>query len=218
MSSLRRIQSSKANGARSKGPSTAAGKLRSSLNAIRHGLCAKSTIMEDESGAGFPILLQQHIDRFRPGGEVEFGMIEEMSAACWRERSAWSMESRLIDSQTARHPECDALDRMVTAFRGFAASRSLSLLNRYETRLHRLYQRALLTFVVRRSVVLPNEPSPISEHSPLALKPPKPQQSTDSEALTNTRLSRPRPSPATRSPAPIATAARPSAPQTRRRA
>jgi hypothetical protein len=57
--------------------------------------------MEDESGAGFPILLHQHIDRFRPAGNVEFAMIEEMSAARWRQRSAWSMETLLIDTQTA---------------------------------------------------------------------------------------------------------------------
>jgi hypothetical protein len=171
MSSLRRIQSSKANGALSKGPSTPAGKLRSSLNAIRHGLCSKTTIVEDESGERFSILMQQHIDRFRPAGDVEFAMIEEMSAACWRRRRAWSMETRLIDTQTARHPEGDALDRMVTVFRGPEASHALSLFNRYETRLHRLYQRSLLTFVVRRSAKAPNDPSPISEHLGLTVKP-----------------------------------------------
>jgi hypothetical protein len=172
MSSLRRIQASKANGALSKGPSTPAGKLRSSLNAIRHGLCSKATIVEDDSLEGFSILLQQHLDRFRPAGDVERAMIEEMSAACWRQRKAWSMETRLIDAQAARHPEGDALDRMVTVFHGPEASHSLSLFNRYETRLHRLYQRSLLTFVVRRSVKAPNDPSPISEHLDLALKPP----------------------------------------------
>jgi len=206
MSSLRRIQSSKANGALSKGPSTPAGKLRSSLNAIRHGLCAKSTIVEDESGEGFPILLQHHLDRFRPAGEVEFAMIEEVSAACWRQRSAWSMETRLIDTQTARHPEGDALDRMVTAFHGFAAAHSLTLVHRYEARLHRLYQRSLRAFIMRRTVNLPNDPSPISGHSHLS-------QITDSEALGRVCFSLPQPSSTSaHRPATATKAAKPPAP------
>lgn len=185
MSSLRRIQSSKANGARSKGPSTPAGKLRSSLNAIRHGLCAGSTVVEDEPGEDFPILLQQHIDRFRPAGEVEFGMIEEMCAACWRQRSAWSIETRILDTETAAQPDGDARRRMATAFHGLTAAHSLSLVHRYEARLHRLYQRSLRTFILRRRVDLPNKPSPISEHSPLAVEPSPAHQAADSEALGN---------------------------------
>src|ERR1700693_746490 len=185
MSSLRRIQSSKANGALSKGPSTPAGKLRSSLNAIRHGLCAESTVVEDEPGENFPILLQQHIDRFQPAGEVEFGMIEEMCAACWRQRSAWSIETRILDTQTAAQPDGDARLRMATAFHGLTAAHSLSLVHRYEARLHRLYQRSLRTFILRRRVDLPNKPSPISEHSPLAVEPSPAHQAADSEALGN---------------------------------
>jgi hypothetical protein len=208
VSSLRRIKSSKSNGALSKGPSTPAGKLRSSLNAIRHGLCSKTTIVEDDSLDGFSLLLQQHLDRFRPAGDVERAMIEEMSAACWRQRRAWSMETRLIDTQTARHPEGDALDRMVTVFRGLESSHSLSLFNRYETRLHRLYQRSLLTFVVRRSVKAPNDPSPISEHLDRAVKPPSPEPFTASKAPDSKRFRLSQPSASALSRATAASARR----------
>jgi hypothetical protein len=174
MSSLRRVQSSKANGALSKGPSTPAGKLRSSQNATTHGLCATCLVLDDESRPHFLTLLQQHVDRFRPGDEVEHGMIEEMTAACWRQRRAWSIETRMFNTHMARSKDGDALDRMVDAFDIMAAAPSLSLLQRYETRQHLMYQRALRTFIMLRGVKIPNDPSPISEHSPPAPAPPPP--------------------------------------------
>jgi hypothetical protein len=178
MSSLRRIQSSKSNGALSKGPSTPAGKERSSLNAIRHGLCAKCIVVEGESRENFLILVQQHVDRFRPADEVEFGMIEEMCASYWRQRRAWSLETGMFNKQMALQPDAGMTDRMmdsmVVAFDALAASHSLSLLHRYETRLHLMYQRALRTLIMLRPADMPNDPSPISEHSPEAAEQPLP--------------------------------------------
>src|ERR1700678_2582366 len=180
MSSLRRVQSSKATGALSKGPSTPAGKRNSSQNAIRHGLCAKCIVVEGESRENFLILLQQHVDRFRPAGEVEFGMIEEMCASYWRQRRAWSLETAMFNKQMALQPDGNMMERMVVAFDTLAASPSLSLLHRYESSLHLMYQRALRTLIMLRTIDqpdddtpnqdLPNEPSPISEHSPPAVE------------------------------------------------
>jgi hypothetical protein len=178
MSSLRRVQSSKANGALSKGPSTPAGKQRSSLNALRHGLCANCIVLDHESRENFLILLQQHVDRFQPANEVESGMIEEMCAAYWRQRRAWAIETALLDKQIALHTEGSNADRLAAAFDTLAAAPGLSLLHRYETRQHLMYQRALRTFIMLRTVKLPNDPSPISEH------PPAVDQPTDSEPLS----------------------------------
>jgi hypothetical protein len=216
MSSLRRVQSSKANGALSKGPSTPAGKLRSSQNAVTHGLCATCLVLDDESREHFLALLQQHVDRFRPADEVEHGMIEEMTAACWRQRRAWSIETRMFNTHMARSKDGDTLDRMVDAVEIMAAAPSLSLLQRYETRQHLMYQRALRTFIMLRGVKVPNDPSPISEHPPEAL--PKPEavpkivekavqpQPADPEALGSACFSLHQSSPAQPS------AAKPSAP------
>src|SRR6202161_1795974 len=148
MSSLRRVQSSKANGALSKGPSTPAAKKRSSLNALRHGLCAKCIVLDHESREDFLILLQHHVDRFQPANEVEFGMIEEMCAAYWRQRRAWSIETASLDTQIALQPAVNNPERMAASFDILAASPSLPLLHRYETRLHLMYQRALRTLIM----------------------------------------------------------------------
>src|ERR1700722_5094045 len=168
MSSLRRTESSKANGALSKGPVTPEGKRNSSQNAIIHGLLADCIVLEDESRENFLVLLQQHVDHFKPVDEVEFGMIEEMCAARWRQRRAWAIETRLFETQTARPVDGDSLDRMADAVDFMAAAPSLSLVHRYETRLHIMYQRALNNLITLRKVKAPNEPSPISEHPPEA--------------------------------------------------
>jgi len=133
-------------------------------------------------------------------------MIEEMTAACWRQRRAWSIETRMFNTHMARSKDGDTLDRMVDAFDIMAAAPSLSLLQRYETRQHLMYQRALRTFIMLRGVKIPNDPSPISEHPPEA-KPeavPKiavqdiiqPQPAIDPEALGSACFSLHQPSPA----------------------
>jgi hypothetical protein len=67
-------------------------------------------------------------------------MIEEMCAAYWRQRRAWSLETGMFNKQMANQPDGGMtdrmMDRMVGAFDTLAASPSLSLLHRCETRLH----------------------------------------------------------------------------------
>src|ERR1019366_2200917 len=85
MSSILRIESSRANGAKSRGPVTAIGKAASAANAIhahgavtpegkarasqnatRHGMLAQSIVLPSESDAGFTALLAELLDEFQP--------------------------------------------------------------------------------------------------------------------------------------------------------
>jgi hypothetical protein len=157
-SSLRRILSSRANGARSRGPKTIAGKQRSSLNALRHGLLAKQVVLSSEATGNFDCLIDQHVRRFGPADGVELGMIEEMAAAFWRLRRAWAIETSLMDQGVEAAQSRDAVARIAAAFSNLAASPQLGLLHRYEARLHRMYQRAMNTFLLLHKTKLPNEP------------------------------------------------------------
>ena len=190
MTSLRQINASRANGARSRGPITPEGKERSSINALRHGLLAECLILRNESRECFDDLVTQHTRRFAPADGVEFAMIEEMVAANWRMRRAWAIENRLMEKAIRNQPPGDEASRIADAFSELAASPELSLLHRYETRLHRIYQRALNNLVMLgesdlpelpneigwpgnlatpvdengAGTILPKEPSPISGH------------------------------------------------------
>ena len=81
MSSNRRKKSSRANGAKSNGPSSPEGKKRSSRNAVQHGLLAQCLLLTGEDAKNFDILVQNHDRRFQPADGIEFGLVEEMCAA-----------------------------------------------------------------------------------------------------------------------------------------
>ena len=167
MSSLERVIASRASGARSRGPITPAGKSHSSRNAIRHGLLANCVVLENESREGFDSLLAQFVARLGPADGVELGLIEEMLSAFWRQRRAWAMETRIMDTAISREPpDRDELTRLADAFTSVAVHQQLELMHRYETRLHRIFQRALSNFIRMRALtvpprkksILPNEP------------------------------------------------------------
>jgi hypothetical protein len=93
MSSDRRIAASQANGRLSHGPKTPEGKQRSSLNAMRHGLCAAIIVLPGENPQGFHDLMEQYVKRFCPD---EYTFIEEMAATYWRQRRGWCIETTLL--------------------------------------------------------------------------------------------------------------------------
>jgi hypothetical protein len=157
MSSNRKILSSRANGALSGGPLTSAGKHHSSVNATRHGLLSKTIVLANESKEGFEALLCQYLNRFGPVDDVELGIIEEMVASFWRMRRAWAIETGLLDKGLDTQEPGDEIARIAATFSAAAATPQLGLLHRYESRLHRIFQRALHNLFLLRNLELPNE-------------------------------------------------------------
>jgi hypothetical protein len=161
MSSDRRIQSSRANGRLSKGPVTAAGKQRSSQNALCHGLLSRCLVLDTESPEAFQELLDSHIERLQPADGLELGIVEEMAASTWRLRRSWAVETRTIDSAVDPLPGTDAIGRMTDGFNAGAGTAGLPLTHRYETRLHMMFRRGLRNLLLLRSAIpLPADPAP----------------------------------------------------------
>ena len=67
MSSQRKLEANRMNAKRSTGPRTSPGKLRSSMNARKHGLTGKSIVIGDEDPKEFDAFRAALEHDFQPG-------------------------------------------------------------------------------------------------------------------------------------------------------
>jgi len=183
-----RTATNRANAAKSTGPITPEGKLKSSQNATKHGLLARSIVLEGEVLERFTALLDSLIDLFQPGTCVESALVENMAVARWRQMRLWGMEqadmaremqkqalrpgNEEANEETAAH---DAHTHSAIAFRTLCDhSRSLDTFNRYETRFERQYLRSLdrlekmraKSVFAKRSHLGERDPAPSPEIDP----------------------------------------------------
>ena len=194
MSSLLRIESSRANGAKSRGPvteegkriaransarstgpATPEGKAVSSRNALRHGLLSDSIVLPGESLERFDDLLATLKAELRPETPIESAYVEKMAVAYWRQMRLWCLEKLQFVHETRKQEALnegeDSAMCTALAFRALCdETRALELLNRYESRFDRQYQRSLANFNAHRdkrngtaeTQNLPNEVNPTS--------------------------------------------------------
>lgn len=163
------IEASRLNGAKSKGPVTEEGRSRSSQNASRHGMAGhKLMAIEGESQQEWQENVEEHVREFQPESKLEWQLVVEIAAATWRLRRSKFVETAMIDLEIARQRSglsetCETVDeplRHASAMLSLAGN--INLLDRYETRAARAYERAVRNFdslrARRRKVFLPNEP------------------------------------------------------------
>ncbi len=185
MTSRIRIRSSRANGALSRGPKTAEGKLRAAGNRVAHGLYSNRVVLKSESQQEFDELRRQFIAKLSPQNDRESALIEEMAAAKWRSRRIWITETRLLtEAMDAVDPArlLDPIGRFSAAFSKLACEDSaFQQLPRLEGRYQRQYDRALQAFqaaqnehsnplnetLISRDAVQPTQTHPKKEDSNL---------------------------------------------------
>ncbi len=168
--STRRLEANRANAKKSTGPKTAEGKAKCSKNAITHGLCASTLVLETEDAEKYNHLRDNYVTRFAPRDLVEMDLVERMVHATWVTQRTWTLETDTIDLQIFRMR--GSLDRefaeipphMRTAFaiEELAKKPVLSLLQRYEARQTNEYQRALKTLQELRKTVPLAAPGPLA--------------------------------------------------------
>jgi hypothetical protein len=158
MSTERQQNASRANGSKSRGPTTPEGKLASSRNAITHGMLSSTIVLNGESTDRFLGLLADLFEEFQPQTPFEQSLIENMAVARWRQMRIWGMEKASMEHEMHRQsapsnsaaldPSEQAATRAAIAFRTLSDdSRSLELINRYESRYDRQYLRAHRRFL-----------------------------------------------------------------------
>jgi hypothetical protein len=99
MTSFRQIEANRGNAVKSTGPSTEEGKLRSRLNAIRHGLCAETVIDIIEDSEDYRTFEAAIIADYDAETAVEGELVLRLASLLWRLRRATSIETDLLRIQ-----------------------------------------------------------------------------------------------------------------------
>ena len=116
-----RAAASRANGAKSRGPTTAEGKARSAQNALKHGLCAKKhVLLPDDSRAEFKALESALLEDLRPAGALQTLLAHRLVAAVWRLARADRLEFGLFAGGAAHEGPGRTLVRDGRAAAAFA--------------------------------------------------------------------------------------------------
>ena len=156
---------SRLNGRKSQGPVTQMGKDRVRMNAITHGLTAKTTVLLHENKDQFQHLLISLLDDFRPATDAEFLCVEEMAMAKWRLRRVIGIETAACDLRIAA-VKLPSPQATVQAFTDNQLNgRLMTTLRQHETAYSHLYQRAyrhLTQLQTRRAGLIAGQETPVA--------------------------------------------------------
>jgi len=128
-----RAEINRANSQHSTGPKTVAGKLRSSQNAIRHGLTSQVALMPAEDPQIYERHLKSFTDEYQPQGATEANLVQALADTAWRLNRIVAIESRLL-TETAYNQQLTALE---------SQSKILANLSLHSQRLSRQFERTV---------------------------------------------------------------------------
>jgi hypothetical protein len=123
----RRAAINRANSLHSTGPRTEPGKLRSSRNALRHGLTARTAVLPTEDPEAYQRHIQQFLDEYAPATPTETQLVHEIANTAWRLNRIPLLEAELF----SKNPDPQILIPM------------LATLGLHSSRLSRQFQKAL---------------------------------------------------------------------------
>jgi hypothetical protein len=99
----------RANSQHSTGPTTEAGKQRSSQNSLRHGLTAQIVVMPNEDLDAYQSHLKSFTDEYHPQGATEAQLVQSLADTSWRLNRVAAIEANVLKFATmAVMPENDA--------------------------------------------------------------------------------------------------------------
>jgi len=99
----RRAATNRANSAHSTGPRTETGKQRSSLNALSHGLTARTAVLPTEDPDTYQRHIQQFLDEYQPATATETQLVHELANIAWRLNRIPLLEAELLSHNPNPH-------------------------------------------------------------------------------------------------------------------
>jgi hypothetical protein len=100
-----RALASRRNGAKSRGPKTAAGRARSARNALKHGLRAQTVLLGDEDPARFAKFAAGMRAELAPSSPLQAELVARITVAAWRARRADRLEAALLGRYLGADPQ-----------------------------------------------------------------------------------------------------------------
>ena len=130
----------RANAQRSTGPKTEAGKHRSSLNALRHGLAGQIVVMPAEDLQAYQRHVESLTDEYHPANTTESLLVQQIADAAWRLNRIAAPESNILALSVQGD---DALEDTMSIAAAFEKqSKALANLSLHSQRLSRQFERA----------------------------------------------------------------------------
>jgi len=161
MATLKQFEANRRNAQKSTGPNTPEGKAAVSMNALRHGLRARTVVLPGENREEFTQLCDDLEVEWHPQSRTEQFYVEQMAVSQWKLTRMEVVEVNFFKDAEAAQNQLPLLDRLWQA----------------ECRLERSYARAQrelerLQNGRRDSVPPPEEPAPapqpVAEEAPSA--------------------------------------------------
>jgi hypothetical protein len=137
--SISRAAINRENSQHSTGPRSEAGKQRSALNALTHGLTARTAVLPSEDPAAYEQHRRQFLDEYRPATATETQLVHELADTAWRLNRVPLLEADVLSraQSPAPSPEPPAFDIV-------DAHRLLASLSVHGQRLSRQFQKTLI--------------------------------------------------------------------------
>jgi len=160
---LDRAAINRANSQHSTGPKTQAGKQRSSLNALRHGLTGQIIVLPGEDLEAYRSHVDSFIDEYHPQGATETHLVQSLADTAWRQNRVAALENNLLTLGIVREPEQldDAPEQVQQALSIAAAldsqTRALANLSLHGQRLSRQFEKTLAKIQELQSARLERE-------------------------------------------------------------
>ena len=90
------LEANRANAQKSTGPKTDAGKQRSRLNGIRHGLTGQVVVLPNEDMEAFKLFATEIVDTLKPENAVERQLAQSYASFQWRINRAAAIENTMF--------------------------------------------------------------------------------------------------------------------------
>jgi hypothetical protein len=151
MASIKQVEANRRNSQKSTGPRTPEGKAAVRLNALRHGLCARTAVLPTENAEEFHQLCADLETEWQPQGRTEQYLLEQMAVSQWKAARAGRMELSLYETGNLNEARARLLEHVL----------------KQQTRWERAYFKAL------RDLQLLQKPSPPQFQPPEPPDPPE---------------------------------------------